>query len=189
MRLWAAGDYNDFQHTYLIDWLSGMCALLNIPRPPDEESVLLAERANNWITSQVRADFPGAADAIRLLWRQGHILYTASGESSSDLENYLGNMGVRDCFTRLYGGDLINTLKAGPDFYEKLLADSGVLPADAIVVDDNVKVLKWAAQVGMRVVLVSDRSEQRISSEVVMEGLLCTIDSLAKLPAALDKLP
>jgi beta-phosphoglucomutase-like phosphatase (HAD superfamily) len=97
-------------------------------------------------------------DAIRMLHRQGYMLHTTSGESSLDLAGYLQAMGVSDCFGRLYGPDLIDTFKEGPEYYERMLADLGISPADALVVDDSPRAIQWATQVGARAVLVGDSS-------------------------------
>ena len=95
-------------------------------------------------------------DAIRTLHARGYTLHTASGESSTDLEGYLGGMGVRDCFGRLYGTDLVTTLKMGPDFYTRIFEHAGVAPAQALVADDNPQAVAWAVQVGAQAVLVRD---------------------------------
>lgn len=182
-RIQSVPDYASFDYAYQLDWLTQMCALVGVPCPPAEESVELARRASVWIIARVRSAFPGVVDTVRLLHRQGYTLYTASGESSADLEGYLGGMGVCDCFTRLYGPDLINTPpKSSPTFYERMFADAGVEPADALVVDDNLEVLSWATAVGARAVLVS--ATQPISEP----KLVPVIGRLAELPALLETL-
>src|SRR5205814_5813680 len=103
----------------------------------------------------VHAAFPGVVTAIRTLRRQGYVLHTASGESSADLDGYLQGMGVRAYFERLYGPDLLNTFKDGPRFYERLFADAGVAPRDALVVDDNASAAGWATQAGAKAILIS----------------------------------
>ena len=62
-------------------------------------------------------------EAIRTLPAAGHRLMAASGEDSVSLDGYLEGMGLRACFERLYGPDLIDTHKAGPEYYARLLAD------------------------------------------------------------------
>jgi hypothetical protein len=49
---------------------------------------------------------------IRTLYAAGYRMMTASGEVSLSLDGYLTGMGVRDCFERLYGPDLIDTRSA-----------------------------------------------------------------------------
>lgn len=180
-RLAASPDYETFDRTYMLDWLGGMCDIVGVPRPPEEKSIALAHEATDLIIPQIRAAFPGAVDAIRLLHSLGYAMHTASGESSRDLSGYLMGMGVFDCFDRLYGPDLVDVFKAGPEFYERLIADAGVAPADALVVDDSPKALAWAAQVGMHTVLVGD-------SRVPATGEKLRIGSLAELPAVLERL-
>jgi HAD superfamily hydrolase (TIGR01509 family) len=46
-------------------------------------------------------------------------------------------MGVRGCFDRLYGSDLVTVGKEGPEYYRRSFADAGVDPRDALVVDDR----------------------------------------------------
>ena len=178
-RLRAAADYESFDRAYFLDWMGRMCQLMGVPMPPEEEALRLSREASAWITSHVRADYPGAVDAIRLLKSRGYVLHMASGASSTDLEGYLGAMGVRDCFGRLYGGDLINTLKAGLEFYERIFADVDVAPADALVLDDNPRVLAWPAEVGARTLLVGE------PASLSLPGFLGTIGGLAELPAFL----
>jgi phosphoglycolate phosphatase-like HAD superfamily hydrolase len=97
----------------------------------------LARQANAYITPLVRAAIPGVVETIRTLHAQGYELHMASGEPSYDLQGYLTGMGVRDCFGRLYGPDLIDTFKNGPEYYRRLLADMGIDPMQALIVDDS----------------------------------------------------
>lgn len=180
-RLASAKDYRDFERTYFLDWLNGMCDKVGVGRLPEEEGLALSRRAGIWITSRIRADYPGVVDAMVALHRRGYLLNTASGESSTDLEGYLRVLGVRDRFNRLYGPDLINTLKAGPEFYERMFTDAGVAPGDALVVDDSPSAIGWASQVGARTVLVTSQQTDPLPH-------LVTIRSLAELPAVIDSL-
>jgi HAD superfamily hydrolase (TIGR01509 family) len=130
---------------------------------------------------RVQAALPGVGDTIRALCRQGYMLHTASGESSLDLEGYLQAMGVRDCFGRLYGPDLIDTLKEGPEYYDRIFADLGIAAAEALVVDDSPRATRWATQVGARAALVGD-------SPLPQTGTTVHIGSLVELPATLQRL-
>ncbi len=111
-------------------------------------------------------------EAIHQLHAQGYTLHTASGTSSRELAGYLEGMGVLECFGRLYGPDLVNTLKSGPRYYARIFADAGVSPSEALVVDDSAKALGWAAEVGARTILIGE------------DGV---ITSLAELPTLLDE--
>lgn len=173
-RVLAAPDYASFEHTYWLDWLGGMCQLVGITRPPEEESIELARQAEAYITRRVHSAFPGAIEAICHLHAQGYTLHTASGESSLHLQGYLEAMNVRECFGRLYGSDLLDTLKEKPEYYERLFADALITPGDALIVDDNPRVLDWAKELGTMTVLVST---ERVTTNGMMQ-----IGSLAELP-------
>ena len=145
-RLAAAADHASFERQYYADWLGGMCALVGQPRPPEAQCLALAMAAEAAIAPRAHAAFPGAVEAIRALRADGYELHTASGESSGLLALYLEGMGVRDCFGRLYGPDLINVHKNGPAYYARLLADLGQPPEQAMFVDDSPQALGWAAR-------------------------------------------
>jgi HAD superfamily hydrolase (TIGR01509 family) len=88
-------------------------------------------------------------------------------------------MTVRDCFGRLYGPDLVNTPKEGPRYYERIFADAGVDPADAVVIDDFPGALAWAAAAGARTVLVA--GVRGVGPADV------TVGALSELPAVLAR--
>jgi HAD superfamily hydrolase (TIGR01509 family) len=153
----AATDYASFERMYYRVWLGDMCALAGVPAPPETQRFELAAAADDFITRRVHSAYPGVVEAIRALRAQGYELHTASGESSATLAGYLDGMGIRDCFGRLYGPDLIDTFKDGPSYYERLIADLGVPPGNTLVVDDNPRALSWAAQAGAHTVLVGSK--------------------------------
>lgn len=180
-RVRAAADYKSFDRDYQLEWLRDMCALVGAETPSEEECLYLARQATAFITSRVQAAAPSVVDTIRMLHRRGYSLHTASGESSLDLTGYLQAMGVRDCFGRLYGPDLIETFKEGPEYYEHIFADLGIAAADALVVDDSPRAIEWAMQVGARTVLVGD-------SSLPQRKTTLHIGSLVELPALLSRL-
>lgn len=178
--LWRRGGstYAGFNRAYQIDWLWGMCEIIGLPPPPADEALDLAERASHFVTRRVRSALPGAAEAIRDLNASGYRLHTASGERSVELEGYLAGMGVRQCFGRLYGPDLVDVLKEGPVYYQRILADAGVDAADAVFVDDSPAAVQWAMEAGARAILIG----------AVLPGAApptTVVASLAGLPAAL----
>lgn len=179
-RLQSASDYRGFDYQYQLDWLRGMCELVNAPIPDEEECYQVSLEATTVIIRQVRATFPGTADAIRSLYERGYTLYTASGEPSYGLEGHLEGMAVRDCFQRLYGPDLIDTFKAGPLYYERVFADAGVDPTSALVVDDSPQALAWARQAGAQTILVG-------AAPAAEEETTTCIASLAQLPAIIHR--
>ena len=167
-------DYASFERNYRRDWIDGMCQFVGISTPPEEVCFELVIEAEEYITSRVKSAFPGAVEAIRELHAQGYELHTASGEPSPNLHGYLTGMGVRECFGRLYGSDLLHTLKETPVYYERLFADMGIAPGDALIVDDAPRVLAWAREFGAMTVLITTERE-------AVDGFRC-ISSLTELP-------
>jgi HAD superfamily hydrolase (TIGR01509 family) len=174
----ALTSFVNFYWAYQLHWVSSLSERQGMLIPSVEECIDLANRANTWISRRIQAALPGAVEAIRCLHRQGYTLHTASGSCSLELVGSLEGMGVRDCFGRLYGADLVNTFKAGPEYYARLFADVGIQPAEALVVDDNADALHWAAQLGAGTVLVSISPHPQI-------GAIPRLGSLAELPAFL----
>jgi HAD superfamily hydrolase (TIGR01509 family) len=179
-RLWreAGGSYSAFVNLYGLVWMKSMCEYLGRPAPPQEQCVQLAAEAAAYVRPRVRAELSGAAQAVRQLKGMGFQLFTASGEASEDLADYLGTMGVRDCFERLYGPDLIDYLKMGPEFYARIFADAGVAPEEALVVEDRPEAAGWAASLGARTVLIGAGAPGRS-----LPAGSVTLESLAQLPA------
>lgn len=171
----TAADFVGFYGAYQFCWVAGMCELLGLPTPPEEACLDLAYRALAWITRRIQAAVPGAVETIHLLHRQGYALHTASGSCSLELAGYFEGLGVRRCFGYLYGADLINTFKAGPQYYERLFADAGVQPEEALVVDDSADAIEWAGRLGARTVLIS-------ASPHPATGTTPRLGNLAELP-------
>src|SRR6266702_378676 len=176
----TAADFSGFYRVYQLRWVGGMCELLGLPTPPEEECLDLAYRALGWINRRIHAALPGAVEAIRLLHRQGYALHTASGSCSLELAGSFEGLGVLRCFGRLYGADLVNAFKEGPEYYARLFADAGVQPEMALVVDDSAEALDWAAQFGARTVLIGSRPHPET-------GTTPRLKSLAELPAFLRR--
>jgi HAD superfamily hydrolase (TIGR01509 family) len=174
----ATADFVGFYRAYQLRWVAGMCQLLDLPTPPEEECLDLAYRALGWITRHIQAALPGAVEAIHLLHRQGYALHTASGACSLELAGHFEGLGVRHCFRRLYGADLINTFKEGPEYYARLFADVGVQPEETLVVDDSADATRWAARLGTRMALIS-------ASPHSETGATPRLASLAELPGFL----
>lgn len=181
----GAGDFVSFARHTRLTWMREMCALVGVPLPAEDECLALAADAAAALGPRVRAAIPGAVEAIRTLHREGYSLHTASGSSSLDVAGSLEGMEVRECFGRLYGADLINTFKDGPEYYARIFADTGIAPAEALVVDDSPQAVVWAASIGARIVLVSATPHAEPCAKHTEPGAIPRIAVLAKLPAFL----
>jgi HAD superfamily hydrolase (TIGR01509 family) len=164
-------DFNEWASGYDVAWTRKMCDRVGVSAPGDEACAALARQAAGYVTVRVRAAFPGVVETIRTLRGRGHLLYTASGEVSHELDGYLTGMGVRDCFAGLYGPDMVNTPKEGAAYYERIFADAGVRPADTVVVDDSPLVLSWASAASARTVLVCPNGDAAGPATVTIRAL------------------
>jgi HAD superfamily hydrolase (TIGR01509 family) len=177
-RMRRAPDWVSYDRDYNLDWLRMMCEYVGVPVPQEDRALALAVEASRTIVGLVHAPMAGATEAILALHGGGFELHTASGEYSDDLDAILRKLGVRHCFGRLYGPDLVNSLKAGPEYYRRVFAGTGVQPGNALVVDDSPRALGWAQEMGAKTVLV-----QR---EPPPTRAAAHIGSLAELPRWLE---
>jgi len=163
-------DYRETWERYQESWLLGMCEKLGVT-VPTADVLPLAREAHAYVTRRVLAAFPSVVDVIRELRTDGHRLYTASGENSTELEGYLGAMGVRELFTELSGPDLVNTVKGSVLYYRRVFEHAGIDPANAIVVDDSSSMARQASEAGARAVLVAADPPANLDGVDVIGGL------------------
>ena len=140
-------DYMAWWDAYQVRWLKEMAAAVGVATPLDDARCLkLAYESTAYITERVRSAYPGAAKAIRVLRGMGFRLFTASGEHSRELDEYLRGMGIREHFDIVYGPDLVSQGKYSIDYYQRVFAHSGAAPEHSLVVDDNPQNLAWSAR-------------------------------------------
>jgi phosphoglycolate phosphatase-like HAD superfamily hydrolase len=116
---------------------------------------------------------PQIVDRLRDFHERGLKLHVASGDQHGDLVGYLDTMGTRELFGRVYGSDLLNVWKAGPAYYRAILAATATDAATAVVVDDSDRAIEWAADCGLRGVLV-----QRAGGEAFETAVLRAFDEV-----------
>lgn len=148
-------------------WFLDMCDAAGFARPADEEAERIAAETVHYVKAhlEIRPPQKGLL-ALRALKRRGLVLHMASGDSHDDLVEFLERIGARDLFDRVYGSDLVNTWKFGPEYYRAILRDSGVDADRAAVVDDSPKALSWARQSGLRVFQVARRDGEEFDDAV-----------------------
>lgn len=140
---------------YDLGWLREMAGRVGVPLPPDDDAVAATSRRTvRYVTERVRAFYPDIASTLRALHARGFALYTASGALEADLDGYLRAEGVRDLFATLYGTDIVDTWKSGPEYYEAVLRHAGVAARHALVIDDNPEPVEWARAAGATALLL-----------------------------------
>ena len=148
-------------------WFLDMCDAAGHGRPANDEAERIAAETVSYVKAHLVIQAPRRGlEALRSLRRRGVVLHTASGDSHDDLVDFLGQIGARDLFDRIYGSDVVNTWKVGPEYYRAILKDSGVAADDAAVVDDSPKALSWARELGLRGYLVERHEGEDFDSAV-----------------------
>lgn len=148
-------------------WLLDMCDAAGFARPADAEAERTAADTVSYVKAHLDLRAPNQAlRALRALRLRGVALHMASGDSHDDLVAYLERIGARDLFDRVYGSDLVNTWKFGPEYYRAVLADSGVDADRAAVVDDSPSALAWARECGLRTFQVARRADEAFDDAV-----------------------
>ncbi len=157
-------------------WFLDMCDAAGVARPADDEAERIAADTIAYVKAHLEVHPPRKAlAALRALKRRGLVLHMASGDSHDDLVAFLERMGARDLFDRVYGSDLVNTWKFGPEYYRAVLADSGVDADRAAVVDDSPNALSWARECGLRTFQVA-----RGGGEEFDDAVARTFDEVAR---------
>lgn len=157
-------------------WFLDLCDSMAVPRPADEDAERIAAETVSYVKERLEIRAPRRGlEALRALRRHGIVLHVASGHAHEDLVAFLEHIGARDLFDRVYGSDLVNTWKSGPDYYRAILRDSQVDPARAAVVDDSRIALSWARECGLRGFVMERRDGEEFDDAVAR-----TFDDVAR---------
>ncbi len=161
-RVWASlqtripnfSSHRTFQRTYAIEWMNGMCAAVGVTSLPDDDAISLHTELSMFVGERAMSAIPGAAEAVRALHRAGYTLFMASGTPSWELQAILSKMEINDLFSRPYGPDLIDHVKHGVGFYQRLFEDAGVVPSSALVIESDSNCCQWAIDAGANAVWI-----------------------------------
>jgi phosphoglycolate phosphatase-like HAD superfamily hydrolase len=148
-------------------WLYEMCDEVGCLRPPAAQADRIANAAHEYVRRRVDIRAPRIVERLRDFHDRGLKLHVASGDQHGDLAGYLDTMGTLDLFGRVYGSDLLNVWKSSPAYYRAILADTETDAANAIVVDDSDRALEWAAECGLRGVVVRRRADESFEDSVL----------------------
>ena len=153
-----------------------MCDGVGVARPPRSAADRIASDALRFVRENLTFTIPLVVDRLRELRHRGIILHIASGDAHDDLVQYLEAMRIRKLFRRVYGSDLVNVWKTSAAYYRAILAEIGTDPATALVIDDSDRAIEWAAECGLRGVLV-----RRQAGEPFEEAVLRAFDEVNAL--------
>ncbi|HEV8669445.1 MAG TPA: HAD family hydrolase [Candidatus Limnocylindria bacterium] len=153
-RVTSGGNIREWFEADAANWLYDMCEMVRLPRPPVHDAKRIANDTLRYVRERVGIKVPAIIGRLRELRERGLILHVASGDAHEDLTEYLRAIDARDLFDRVYGSDLLKVWKSSAAYYRAILAETGIDPATALVVDDSERAIGWAAECGLRGVLV-----------------------------------
>ena len=153
-RLHEFESYREFQRVLAVNWMTAMCAKVGVVATSDDDAVVTYNELSAYVAERAVSAIAGAADAVRDLHGAGYTVYTASGTTSWELHGILGRMGIGEVFSGLYGPDVVDQVKYGAAFYEKVFADAGVAPDTAAVIESDDECCRWACEAGASAVWI-----------------------------------
>lgn len=167
-----------------------MCALLAeqvLADNPDAQADGLAERLAERYTALCEErivacpEIDGAGETLRTLVAEGRRLFVNSSTPQDPLERILVRRATRPLFDRVMGGEAAKT-----DNLNRLLAEAGLDPSEAVVVGDGDDDQTAAAAVGCGFIAVAGgRAADRTSESPHFP----VIPNLRPLPRAIADLP
>jgi HAD superfamily hydrolase (TIGR01509 family) len=167
LRSTTGGNIRDWFAADAANWLYDMCEMVGVTRPPPRDAVRIANDTLRYVRERVGIKVPAIIGRLRALRQRGLTLHTASGDAHVDLIEYLRAIDARELFDRVYGSDLLNVWKSSAAYYRAILADTGLDPATALVIDDSPRAIGWAAECGLRGVLVRREAGEEFESSVL----------------------
>ena len=127
---------------------------------------------------------PGMREILDWLKGSGYAVGLASSTRSSSVFSHLDQAGIRDCFSVVVTGDMVEHSKPRPDIYLLACRELGVEPGEAYAIEDSPNGIRSAHAAGMRAVMVPDMippdEEMRRLSTVILKDLGEVLEYLKK---------
>lgn len=120
---------------------------------------------------------PGIQHYLDSAKEVGLRLGVASSSSMAWVEKYLDQMGIRDYFDCIRTSDHVENVKPDPELYIQALSCLGIMPDEAVAIEDSPNGSKAAAAAGMNCVVIPND----ITSSLEFEPSLPIIECLSHL--------
>ena len=147
--------YLSFTDGYTLEctlWVETMFDGSGLELPPKSKYLDIMQEADTYVIPKINSAYPNIIETIKLLHLEGYELNTASGASERWLKLFLEPMGIVKCFKTVYGTDIINTRKVSIQYYNKIFEREKIDPKQTIIIDDSVKMLDRAKNLGANVI-------------------------------------
>jgi HAD superfamily hydrolase (TIGR01509 family) len=114
---------------------------------------------------------PGAVELVDALRAAGVPVGLASNSLRPFIELVVGSCGLLDRFATIVTGDEVANPKPAPDIYEEACRRLGVVPGDAVALEDSPTGIAAATAAGMRVIGVPYLPDLVLAADVVATSL------------------
>lgn len=118
---------------------------------------------------------PGMEEILEWLKTSHYAVGLASSTRSSSVFGHLEQAGIRDSFSVVITGDMVEHSKPRPDIYLLACRELGVKPGEAYAIEDSPNGIRSAHAAGMHTVMVPDMippdQEMRQLSRVILKDL------------------
>lgn len=171
-------DYNQWLQSARLQTVELIFEAMNVPLPDDP--MQFAMDIQYTALTACNAAFDGVAEALQTLTQNGVEIHIASANDSEFLLAALTGIGIEGLVSQRFGPDLVDCAKEGPEFYQRIFAQTGVNPSETLIVDDHPDALRWAIELGAGAIQVRLAPEAHYP---YVPGVLALITSLRDLPA------
>ena len=165
--------------------LRAVLAAAGQPAPPERLARLVARKATYYQAAMRRQRYPffaGAAELVNAAAAAGLMLGLVSGALRDEVEQALGQAGLRPLFKALVTAEDVAAGKPDPEGYRRALAEFNsqpplpsrlIHPHEALAIEDSPTGLEAAAQAGLVTLGVahSRREPELRGADVVAPGL------------------
>lgn len=98
----------------------------------------------------------GVREILEYLKENGWSVGLASSSSKKSVLSHLENTGLKEYFSVIVTGDMIEHSKPQPDIYLKACEELGANPKDAFAIEDSLNGIRAAHWAGMKPIMVPD---------------------------------
>lgn len=142
------------------------------------------EQASQWFWEYIRENgLPvktGVKELLEWLKSEGWIIGLASSTKRSTVSHHLEQAGIREYFSAVVTGDMVEHSKPLPDIYVLACRELGAEPAETYAVEDSPNGIRSAHAAGMLPLMVPDMvapdEEMRTLSTAVFQDLTEVLD-------------
>jgi len=127
----------------------------------------------------------GVHELLAFLKEKGFKIGLASSTNEKSVRSHLKLAQIEEYFEVIVGGDMVTNGKPDPEIYLRACRDLGVLPQNAIAIEDSHNGIRAASAAGMNVIMVPDLMPCNAEIETI---LYQKMDSLLEVKAFLSNI-